>query len=82
MVEWETARLRHGRDVTADMVPLSPLRSIPIDMIATAVVRRLLKVQSDFPILSIKVIPKQQDVVEAVAALASRWQTPQGQAVD
>src|SRR4051812_45338624 len=48
------ARLRQiaeelERDVTPDCVPLHPLRSVPMDMIAAAVVRRILRLPAEFP---------------------------------
>jgi len=66
------------QDVTPDWVSVHPLRSVPMDMIATAVVRRLLRVPPEFPILSIKALPPQDAVDEVVMALALKWQTPNG----
>lgn len=63
-------------DVTADQVPLLPLRSVPMDLITTAVVRRLLRLPPEFPVLSIKTLPSDDQIAEAVAAIASRWHTP------
>jgi hypothetical protein len=68
-----------ARDIDAGEVPVSPLRSVPMDMIAEAAVRRLLNLPSAFPILSIKVLPSPEMIEEAVTAIASRWKTPNGQ---
>lgn len=66
-------------DVTADMVPVHPIRSVPMDLITAAVIRRILRLPPEFPILSIKAVPSATDILEAVRAIASRWQTPNGQ---
>lgn len=64
------------RDVTPDCVPLHPIRSIPMDLITAAVVRRLLRLPAEFPVLSIKALPAEQDIADAVQAIASKWQHP------
>lgn len=66
-------------DVTADRVPVHPIRSVPMDLIAVAVIRRILLLPQEFPILSIRTLPSERDVYEAVIAIANRWQTPNGQ---
>jgi len=66
------------RELNAGEVPELPLRSIPMDMIAESVARRLLKVPAEFPILSIKALPKSEDIDEAVLALAQKWRTANG----
>lgn len=78
-VEWATARSRYGDDVTADRVPQSPLRSVPMDLITEAVARRALKLPPDVPILRIKAQPDQDVIFDVVMALASRWKTANGQ---
>lgn len=75
----EQIAIERQGDVTADRVPQSPLRSVPMDLVTTAVVRRLLRLPAEFPVLSIKSLPEPQDLAEAVAAIAARWQTPNGQ---
>jgi hypothetical protein len=57
-------------------VPQHPVRSVPIDMITEAVVRRLLHIPAAFPVLSIRAVPSPDDIREAVAAIAARWSTP------
>lgn len=69
------------QDVTADRVPVHPIRSVPMDLITAEVVRRLFGLPQPFPILSIKTLPSQPQIAEAVAAIASRWQTPNGSSV-
>lgn len=66
-------------DVTADYVTVLPLRSVPMDMIAVAVARRVLKLPPEFPILSVKMLPNQEAIESAVMDLALRWQTPNAQ---
>ncbi len=65
-------------DVTADRVPLHPLRSVPMDMITSAVVRRILRVPSAFPIVSIKAAPDAADIQQALTGISRHWQTPNG----
>ena len=67
-------------DVTADCVPKHPVRSVPMDLITAAVVRRIFRIPSDFPILSLNKLPDEQDVSDAVRAIAQRWSTPTRQA--
>lgn len=76
---WAQINTELQQDVTADRVSQSPLRSVPMDMIAAAVVRRILRVPPEFPVLSIRELPKQADIDDAVRAIAMRWQTPNGQ---
>lgn len=66
------------RDVTPDRVPQLPLRSIPMDLITAAVVRRCLRLPAEFPVLSIKALPTPEAIADAVAAIAMKWQTPNG----
>jgi hypothetical protein len=47
-------------DVTADRVPQHPIRSVPMDLITAAVVRRILKLPQEFPVLSIKSAAEQR----------------------
>jgi hypothetical protein len=68
-----------GGDVTADRVPQLPLRSVPMDLIAEAVARRILKVPAEFPILGIKALPTDADIEAAVMSIAQRWQSPNSQ---
>lgn len=70
------------QDVTADCVPVHPVRSVPIDIIATAVIRRILRIPASIPVLGIKTIPPDEDVRQAVADIAARWQTPNGSQPD
>ncbi len=70
--------LEAGGDVTADRVPLHPLRSVPMDMITSAVVRRILRVPAAFPIVSIKAEPDAAVIQQALASVARHWQTPNG----
>ncbi len=65
-------------DVTADQVPQHPLRSVPMDLIAVAVIRRILRVPSTIPVLSIKTLPTQDELRDALASIAGRWQHPNG----
>lgn len=65
-------------DVTADRVPQHPVRSVPMDLITEAVVRRLVRVPASFPVLSIKTAPALDDVRRAIADVAQRWQHPNG----
>jgi hypothetical protein len=65
-------------DVTADQVSVHPLRSVPMDLITDAVVRRLLRIPAGIPVLSVKVAPNPQDVLDAIAVIAQRWSTPNG----
>lgn len=74
--------LERDQDVTADMVPQHPIRSVPMDMIAAAVVRRLLGLPAEFPVLSIKALPDQQSIAQAVTEIAQRWSSPNGAAVE
>jgi hypothetical protein len=69
------------QDITDDQVSVLPLRSVPMDMIAEAVVRRILKVPLDITILGLNVMPSPAAIEEAVQAIASRWKTPNGQSV-
>lgn len=78
-VEWACARQRYGERVTADMVPQSPLRSVPMDLITEAVVRRALRLPQGVPILRIKAQPDQAVIFDVVMALALKWRTPNGQ---
>lgn len=66
-------------DVTADRVPVLPLRSVPMDLIAAAVVRRILRIPVAIPVLSIKALPSECDIDDAVRAIAQRWQHPMGE---
>lgn len=66
-------------DVTADQVSVSPLRSVPMDLITAAVARRILRLPPDFPILSLKLAPTADQIREALSAIYVRWQTPNGQ---
>lgn len=66
-------------DVTADQVPQLPLRSIPMDMIAAAVVRRILRLPREFPILSISKLPSREVLLDTLEAIAMRWQTTNGE---
>lgn len=83
-LEARLAQIDHEltQDVTADQVPVSPLRSVPLDLITAAVVRRVLRLPPEFPILSLKTVPSDEQMIEAVSAIASRWQTPNGQSSD
>jgi hypothetical protein len=67
-----------GQGVTADMVSQHPVRSIPMDVITAAVVRRTLHIPADFPVLSVKTIPSPEAIADAVMAIAARWHSPQG----
>lgn len=66
-------------DVTADQVPQHPLRSVPMDLIAAAVARRILKLPPEFPILSLRDRPSDAAIGEALMAIAMRWQTTAGE---
>lgn len=78
-VEWETARLCYpGQMVTADMVPVLPIRSIPLDLITEAVARRLYRIPAGFSIIQIHGEPDPQVVAQVVAELAARWTSPNG----
>jgi hypothetical protein len=71
-------------DVTADRVPQHPVRSVPLDMIATAVIRRILRVPADYPFLTlsgIKTVPTDTEVAEAVADVAKNWSNPKRQSL-
>jgi hypothetical protein len=70
--------LAQDEDVTADCVPQHPVRSIPIDMITAAVIRRILKLPPEFPVLSIKVLPAPEAIADALQAIAMRWSSPNG----
>jgi hypothetical protein len=67
-------------DVTADRISVHPIRSVPMDLIAAAVVRRIYKIPNDFPILSVKELPSHEAIADALRAIAMRWSTPNGQA--
>jgi hypothetical protein len=69
-------------DVTPDRVPQLPLRSIPMDLITAAVIRRCLRLPAEFPVLSIKTLPTPEAIADAVAAIAMKWQTPNGASAD
>lgn len=69
-------------NVTADRVSLHPLRSVPMDLITAAVVRRILRLPADFPILSVKAPPTRKQLHDAVREIANRWQTPMGSIAD
>lgn len=77
------ARLRQigierTQDVTADQVSEHPVRSVPMDVITVAVVRRILRIPVEFPVLSIKALPHLNEIADAVTALAARWSSPHG----
>lgn len=65
-------------DVTPDRVSQHPMRSVPMDLIATAVIRRILRLPDGFPVLSIKVLPSDEQIADAVEAIAQRWSSPLG----
>jgi len=66
-------------DVTADQVSRSPLRSVPMDMIAAAVIRRILHLPAEFPIISIKTLPSEADIAQALQSIAMKWSSANGQ---
>jgi hypothetical protein len=70
------------REVNAGEVPALPLRSVPMDLITTAVIRRCLRLPAEFPVLSIKTLPTPEAIADAVAAIAMKWQTPNGASAD
>jgi hypothetical protein len=65
-------------DVTADRVSVIPLRSVPMDLITAAVVRRILRIPAEIPVLSIKAMPSPTQIADAVEAIAARWSMPLG----
>ncbi len=65
-------------DVTADQVPQHPIRSVPMDLITAAVIRNLLRLPAAFPVLSIKAVPDEAVLLDAVSAIALRWYSPFG----
>ncbi len=65
-------------DVTADQVPQHPIRSVPMDLITAAVIRNLLRLPAAFPVLSLKALPNEAVLRDAVAAIAQRWYSPLG----
>lgn len=67
-------------DVTADRVSVHPLRSVPMDVIAAAVVRRVIGIPPDIPVMSVKVPPSPDLIADAIAAIAQKWQHVNGPA--
>jgi hypothetical protein len=56
----------------------SPIRSVPIDLITAAVVRALLRLPAEFPVLSLKTAPTDDELQDALIGIAARWQHPMG----
>ena len=69
-------------DVSPGEIPQHPIRSVPMDLITLAVIRRVLQIPHDFPILGIKAEPSQAHVADALAHIAARWQTTAGPTLD
>jgi len=80
-LEARLAQIAHelDADVTEDQVSPSPLRSVPMDLVTAAVVRRILRLPAAFPILSVKTLPAVTDIEDAVRTIAMRWRTPHGE---
>lgn len=80
-LEARLAQIDHelAGDVPADHVSQFPLRSVPMDLVATAVARRILRLPAEFPILSIRTLPSDDDIRHALEGIAMRWRTPNGQ---
>ena len=70
------------QDITADCVPVAPVRSFPMDLITAAVVRRILRLPIGFPVISIKTMPNPDAIKTAVIAIMDRWQNANGQLPD
>ena len=60
-------------DVTPDRVVTLPLREVPMDMITAAVIRRILRLPPEFPVLSIKTVPNELLIYETIADIAQKW---------
>ena len=60
-------------DVTPDRVSPLTLREVPMDMITAAVIRIILRLPPEFPVLSIKVVPPESVILETVADIAQKW---------
>ena len=71
MAEW-------AREIGDDEINPHPVRSVPMDLIAAAVIRRIYRVPDAFPIIGVKVLPPADEIKRAVAAIAARWVTPNG----